>query len=87
MITSPETAEHLSHVIWKFDQDFPTLGHAYVAEVVDGLAAELLRAAHFDQFVPLLVERAARDRLAEEAGKQARSAEAPRVVVGAPAGA
>ena len=64
MITSPETAQHLSHVVWKFDQDFPMVGHAYVAEIVDGLAAELLREAHFDQFVPLLVERAARDRLA-----------------------
>ena len=66
MATFEETSQHLRRVVARFDRDYPMVSHAHVAEVVDHLAAELLQEAHFVQFVPLLVERAARDRLAAE---------------------
>ena len=68
MHTSEETARHLRHVVGKFHSDYPAIPHTHVTEIVEGLAAELLQEAHFDQFVPLLVERAAREQLAAETG-------------------
>lgn len=64
MIITPETATKLEHVGARLRDEYPSLPAAAVDEVVDRAAANLLAQARFDQFVPLLAQRAAREQLA-----------------------
>jgi len=64
MTISEETALRLEHIVAKLHRDFPAFPHQDVNEVVDRATERLIQDAHFEQFVPLLVQRAARDELA-----------------------
>jgi len=63
MTTSEETAERLEHVVARLDREFPMHPHAFIEEIVDAASRRLLENAHFDQYVPLLAHRAAREEL------------------------
>jgi hypothetical protein len=64
MIITPETATKLEHIGKRLRHEYPSLPAAAVDEVVDRAATHLLAQARFDQFVPLLAHRAAREQLA-----------------------
>ena len=64
MIITPETAAKLGHVHERLQHDYPSLPDEVVDTVVDNAASRLLANARFDQFVPLLAHRAAREQLA-----------------------
>ncbi len=61
------TRKKLEHLPGDLQREFPAVPLQRIHDVVDTLAVELLRAARFDDYVPLLTHRHARERLREEA--------------------
>ena len=64
---SVATRRKLEHLPGDLQREFPAVPLQRIHDVVDTLAGELLRAARFDDYVPLLAHRHARERLLEEA--------------------
>ena len=67
MATASEaTQKKLDHLPDALGHEFPQVPPQRIAELVDVLSARLLLAARFDDFVPLLAHRRARERLLQE---------------------
>ena len=64
---SEATQKKLDHIPDELQREFPQIPQERIDDLVDTLSARLLLAAHFDDFVPLLTHRRARERLLEEA--------------------
>jgi phage terminase Nu1 subunit (DNA packaging protein) len=64
---SEATRKKLDHIPAELQREFPQIPLERIDELVDSLSVRLLLAAHFDDFVPLLAHRRARERLLEEA--------------------
>ena len=63
---SEATRRKLDHIPGELQREFPHVPRERIDELVDTLTVRLLLAAHFDDFVPLLAHRRARERLLEE---------------------
>jgi phage terminase Nu1 subunit (DNA packaging protein) len=63
---SEGTRKKLAHIPQELQREFPHVPVERIDELVDALSVRLLLAAHFDDFVPLLAHRRARERLLEE---------------------
>jgi len=63
---SEATRNKLAHIPAELQREFPLVPVERIDELVDALSVRLLRAARFDDFVPLLAHRRARERLLEE---------------------
>lgn len=63
---SVATRRKLEHVPGDLQREFPHIPMEQIHNVVQTLASDLLDAAHFDDYVPLLTHRHARERLREE---------------------
>jgi phage terminase Nu1 subunit (DNA packaging protein) len=64
---SVATRRKLEHLPGDLQREFPAVPLQRIHDVVEGLASELLDAARFDDYVPLLTHRHARERLLDEA--------------------
>ena len=60
---SAETDAGLDYVRRVLAREFQTLSHAEIVDETEAIAARLLATARFDDYIPLLVHRFARDRL------------------------
>jgi predicted subunit of tRNA(5-methylaminomethyl-2-thiouridylate) methyltransferase len=65
---SVATRRKLEHLTGDLQREFPHVPMQRIHDVVEMLAAEILDAARFDDYVPLLTHRHARERLREESG-------------------
>ena len=65
-VASDATRRKLDHLPDELKREFPHVPRERIDDLVDALAVRLLLAAHFDDFVPLLAHRHARERLLEE---------------------
>jgi phage terminase Nu1 subunit (DNA packaging protein) len=63
---SEATRRKLDHIPAELQREFPQIPRERIDELVDSLSVRLLLAAHFDDFVPLLAHRRAREHLLEE---------------------
>lgn len=63
-LTTKERIERLPH---QLHAEFPEVPLALLEHDIEERARELLRSAHFDDFVPLLVRKTVRDRLHDSA--------------------
>jgi len=61
------TRAKLDHLRGDLEREFPAVPFEQISLVVDGLAGELLAAARFEDYVPLLTLRYAREHLHREA--------------------
>ena len=66
---SEATRKKLDHIPGELKQEFPHVPVERIDDIVDTLAVRLLVAARFDDFVPLLTHRHARERLLEESAE------------------
>lgn len=65
-VASDATRRKLDHLPGELKREFPHVPLEKIDDLVDALALRLLVAARFDDFVPLLTHRHARERLLEE---------------------
>ena len=65
-VASAATHRKLEHLALELKREFPLVQLEKIDSLVDSLALELLLAARFDDFVPLLTHRHARERLLAE---------------------
>lgn len=65
-VASVATRKKLEHLPGDLQREFPAVPLQRIHDVVETLASELLDAARFDDFVPLLTHRHAREHLREE---------------------
>ena len=66
-VASSATRRKLEHLPGDLQREFPHVPMHRIHDVVETLVAELLAAARFDDYEPLLAHRHARERLREEA--------------------
>ena len=63
MLPTAATRDKLAHALADLLREFPDQSEHQVEEVIGGVAAELLEPARFDDFVPVLAHRRAREHL------------------------
>jgi len=63
---SEATRRKLDHIPAELQREFPQIPRERIDALVEALSVRLLLAAHFEDFVPLLAHRRARERLLEE---------------------
>jgi hypothetical protein len=63
MLATAATRSKLAHAAADLLREFPDQPEQHVEEVIGGVAAELLEPARFDDFVPVLAHRRARENL------------------------
>lgn len=68
-VVSEATRRKLDHLPGALKQEFPQVPVEKIDHIVDALSLRLLLAARFDDFVPLLTHRHARERLLEESAE------------------
>ena len=66
MKMKPSTEKKLEHSVGMLIREFDTFEPDEIADEVQGYADLLLQEAHFDDYVPLLAHRHARQRLHEQ---------------------
>lgn len=66
---SEATRRKLDHIPVELKREFPQVPVEKIDDIVDTLAVRLLVGARFDDFVPLLTHRHARERLLEESAE------------------
>jgi len=65
-VASSATRRKLEHLPVELKREFPLVPLEKIDDLVDALALRLLLTARFDDFVPLLTHRHARERLLSE---------------------
>jgi phage terminase Nu1 subunit (DNA packaging protein) len=68
-VVSEATRRKLDHIPGELKREFPQVPVERIDDIVDTLAVRLLVAARFDDFVPLLTHRHARERLLAESAE------------------
>lgn len=68
-VLSEATRRKLDHLPGELKREFPHVSVEKIDDIVDALALRLLVTARFDDFVPLLTHRHARERLLAESAE------------------
>ena len=68
-VVSEATRRKLDHIPGELHREFPQVPVEKIDDIVDTLAVRLLVAARFEDFVPLLTHRHARERLLRESAE------------------
>lgn len=63
MLASATTRNKLAHAVADLLHEFPDHSEQHVEELIGSVASDLLEAARFDDFVPVLAHRRAREHL------------------------